>query len=245
MAYSGTKVDLVYDEMSLQEWLNTALMKRFTGNWPSTLSILLSVVFYVSAVIVAKNDAYFTYRWLVFWLHIMAVTCIIALYAGTRIRRSMKATILCVEELVPFVAIFLLAVLSSFVFLTTYPYVSVGDEVRDGGMDAMGIATGSLTNIFAYGRYDAHGLIIPTFSSFFYPLFGSSVLTFRFPAAIISCVDVAVVYLLLRVSVNRSAAFWGAFVLTTMPLHLFFGRTQIVVAFNSLWTSVILQAVIR
>jgi hypothetical protein len=126
-------------------------------------------------------------------------------------------------------------------FLTDYPFVSVGDELRDGGLNSLEISTGQIQNIFGYGRYDAHGLIIPAITAFFYKIFGGSVLVYRLPAALISVLDIIFVYLLLSVlTKNKFASFLGAMVLVSLPLHLFYSRTEIVVILSSLFATLIL-----
>jgi len=138
-------------------------------------------------------------------------------------------------------AIFLFAVISRLLFLVDYPFVSVGDELRDGGLNALELATGQIKNIFGYGRYDAHGLIIPTITSAFYEIFGGSVLVYRFPAALVSILDIVFFYLLLSLLTrNKIASFLGAMVLISLPLHLFYSRTEIVVILSSLFSTLIL-----
>jgi len=135
----------------------------------------------------------------------------------------------------------ILAALSRFIFLVTYPFVSIGDEVRDGGLNALEIATGQIKNIFGYGRYEAHGLIIPTITSFFYKMFDGSVLVWRLPTAIFSILDIILLYILLsRITKNNIASFLGAMVLVSLPLHLFYSRTEIVVILSSFFSTLIL-----
>ncbi|MDE2026468.1 MAG: glycosyltransferase family 39 protein, partial [Patescibacteria group bacterium] len=155
------------------------------------------------------------------------------------LQKSIVQKLLQPKEFAPFGCILIYIELISFSFLSSYPWVSVGDEVRDGGWQAMQIAQGTLTNIFAYGRYDAHGLIIPTITSFFYFLFGGTTLTFRFPSALLACADVLVLYVLIRLLYNKTAAFFGAVILASFPWHIFYARTQVVDSFTNFWTSVL------
>jgi 4-amino-4-deoxy-L-arabinose transferase-like glycosyltransferase len=55
----------------------------------------------------------------------------------------------------------------------------------------------------------------------------NDVLTYRFPAAIISVCGVAVLYLTVRRFAGKKAAFWAALALLRLPLHLYFSRTNV------------------
>lgn len=198
-----------------------------------------SVAFYLLSMVIVKIDTDFDYRWPAFWLHIASVFIIFCAYALRNLRRLRPGKI-SLNEIGPVLVILMISVLVNFWLLSTYPYVSISDELRDGGLYAMDIASGTLKNIFAYGSYNGHGLIIPIFSGFFYHVFGSSLLTFRFPSALLSSLDVVLIYLLIRTVINKQTAFWSALILLTFPLHIFFAHTQIVVAFNFFWVPVIL-----
>lgn len=52
------------------------------------------------------------------------------------------------------------------------------------------------------------------------------------------------VYIVLRLLINQSAALSAALVLCTLPLHLFFARTQIVVSLNSFLSSLIIVSLL-
>lgn len=199
----------------------------------------LSAICFLLSISIGQFDESFNYRWLVFWLHIVSVLSIVTLYIKESVYNK-KLGEVSERDILAFGFVLIVIEAVSLLFLTDYPFVSVGDEVRDGGLNTMQIADGTLQNIFAYGRYDAHGLIIPTITSFFYQLFGGSVLTYRFPSALLACIEVAAIFMLMRMQLNRTAAFFSALVLATLPLHIFFARTQVVVAFNSFWSSIIL-----
>lgn len=138
------------------------------------------------------------------------------------------------------ILLFIVSIFVNFLFLKTYPYVAVGDEIRDGAFDAMQIASGEVDNIFGYGRYNSHGLIIPTLNSFFYNIFKNSVYSYRIPTAIIGVLDVVLLYLLLNSFTNSTIAFWSSFLLACHPLHIFYSRTETVVIFSSLITTLLI-----
>lgn|GEM_PF-1188991 len=202
--------------------------------------VFIAVVIYGSSMILVANDPTFTHRWLAFCLHIGSILLILVSYGVSIISKRHIPIATLKKELPPMAILMLLAHIINFLFLSVYPYVSVSDELRDGGLFAMNILAGTVKNIFSYGSYDAHGLIIPTITSVFYYYFGNSVLTYRIPAALFASLDILFLYLLIRLVCNKWIAFWSALVLLCMPLHLFFARTQVVVAFNFFWPPIIL-----
>lgn len=207
--------------------------------------IALSIILYLISMLIVKIDTNFDYSWIAFWLHISSILLIFSAYLNKVFKKSDFKKILRTSELIPFSIILALSEITNFLLLSKYPYVSISDELRDGGLFAADIVSGTLKNIFAYGSYDGHGLIIPIFSGFFYHIFGGSVLTFRFPAALLSSLDVVLLYLLIRLVINKQTAFWSALILLAFPIHIFFAHTQIVVAFNFFWVPVLLLLLYR
>ncbi len=205
-----------------------------------TICIGFGVATYVASMLLVKLDSTFTYRWIAFGLSLSSVISICILYVIKHIKSTHFSKETFAKEVDPVLGLFILALTVNMFFLATYPYISISDELRDGGLNALQIASGTLKNIWGYGSYGAHGLIIPTITSFFYLLFGSSVLTFRLPAALLSSLDIVFLYLLVRNLFNRSTAFWASLILVSFPLHIFFAHTQVVVAFNFFFASVLL-----
>jgi len=202
------------------------------------LLITISFISYFISLLIFKFDTNFTYRWPALYLSILPLLLIVLLWIFSLVPYK---NVLVSINLYGFLAIFALAITSRFIFLTSYPYVSVGDEVRDGGLYALEIATGQIKNIFDYLQYYGAGLIIPTITSVFYKIFGNSVLTYRIPAALVSVLDVVLFYLLLSLlTKNKLACFLGAIVLVSLPLHLFYSRTEIAVILSSLFSTLIL-----
>lgn len=143
-----------------------------------------------------------------------------------------------------FVVLAALAGLSHFMLIDIYPYVSTGDEMRDSGLHSQQIAVGIVRNLFGWGLNNGFGLIVPTFGSFFYRFFGPSVLTFRVFAAVLSVLDVLLLYVVARALLKeKRCAALAALTLCFLPLHLFIGRTQPVVILSSLWATVMVACV--
>lgn len=203
-----------------------------------TLSFFLGIV----AIFLIKRDIAFSDVWTPFWLHVISFLLIFVAFFSKKYTTHRLFHILHEREVFAFGIVFFFIMFVSFFQLTTFPYVSLGDELRDSGLFAQQIHNGQIQNIFGYGAYNGYGQIIPTIASFFYNFFASSVLTYRFPAALVSILDVAVFYILLRQITKPLISILGASILAVSPFHLFFARTQLVVAFNGLWASLILYA---
>lgn len=202
--------------------------------------VSLGLMCSIGSIILVKLDINFTYRWIAFTLHIVSFLLLVGSslwYANFTLFTSKRHMW---KEILPLSFVLLVTLIISMYRLDTYPYVAIEDEIRDGGLNAVQIFTGEIQNIFDYGRYTAHGLIIPTFVSFFYPLFKNSVFLYRVPEAIVSCLEIVGMYILLRCLSTKKIAFLGALLLATLPLHIFFSRTEIVITFTSFWATMLL-----
>jgi len=213
------------------------------------LSFLLSLCLYLfSILIVISNPESISHQWKAFFLWFGSVA-ILPLGLGikklipNKRKRGSYLLIIGGKERLIFISIVVLALIFSFSFLFRYPFVSIYDQVRDGGLNTYQILNGLVKNIFSYGRYESHGLIIPVLNIPFYKIFGPSVLTFRFPAALLSTMDVVILYFVAKKSINREIAPVVSLILLTLPLHLYYGRTEIVVMYSSFFTSLLLLLV--
>ena len=201
---------------------------------------VFSLLVYFFILCITKIDRVFEYRWVVYFAHLFLIATILLTVFRQHIHKTLLDKLFSNKEALCLSAIVLIALLISFLFIKNYPYVSVGDEVRDAGLNAQRVLNAQIKNFFSFGDYNGYGNTIPVIASFFYRLFGPSVLTYRFPAALLYVLEIGLFYVLIRLSFSRSIAFLGAFVYTVLPLHLFYARTELVVAFDSFWTVVIL-----
>ena len=131
----------------------------------------MGLLFYIASLFLVKIDTEFTYRWVSFVLWVAGVLLVLlaviakkstwhkyhsesqhhvgrgAKNSCSQDDRNSRILALLRSELVPFLFIALLAVVSRSIFLENYPFVSMGDEVRDGGLNAAQIANGEIKNI--------------------------------------------------------------------------------------------------
>ncbi len=215
-------------------------MKQFLKKYKTPILIAYCLLSYYLSLILTIISPNFEHRWLVFWLQTISFIVVVIFFLKEIFTKSVRLHFLQHKELIYFGIILSFAIFTRFLFLQNYPFVSVGDDLRDAGRDAVRVVNGELINFTGYGNYRGYGNIIPVLTSFSYHIFGNSILTYRVPTAIISILDILIFYLLLRIATNRLTAFVGVIVYATLPLHLFYGRTELTVAFDGFWTSSIL-----
>lgn len=214
-------------------------MNHFIHKYKIILFTALSLVLYALIIYVSKTDTNFIHRWFIFWLYVLSLGSVVLFYTTSFSSKKILPHLNKKEIIFPLCLLVIVAVVS-FIFLKNYPYISVQDEVRDAGENAVRVINGEMRNFFAYGDYNGYGNIISVIASFFYRVFGSSVYTYRFPAALVSILDVALLYFLIRLLIDRRIAFLGSLVYASLALHLFYARTELVVIFDSFWTTAIL-----
>ncbi len=185
-------------------------------------------------------DTEFYYRWLV--LSLWGISVVFFLYSAS----IMKISALSIRKLSPeLLLVIAISIAISFFQLKNIPFVTIGDMLRDGGLDSLKILNGDTKNIFAYGRYESHGLIIPTFSALFKLIFGNTPMMFKAASAIVAVADLIFLYEFTKKYINPRSALISSLILLLTPLHLYYGRTEIVVIFSSLFTTFLLFALLR
>lgn len=143
----------------------------------------------------------------------------------------------------------ILLALSAFIFLTRfflihqYPYISLGDELRDAGLNALKIKQGIIKDFFDFGNYQGYGNFIPLISSFFIPFFTISPLTYRLPSALFGAGAIFFTYVLGCIAGGRKAGIIASLLLTGSLLHLHYSRTELLVIADSLLSPLIILAV--
>lgn len=213
--------------------------KRFIKSKHALLWIF-PLIITITYWIILFLDKEFYYRWLI--LGLWLVSLIFFLYSSSTFKTRKPSLSSLDPQLLLVVAT---AIFISFFELKNIPFVTIGDMLRDGGLDAITIITGETKNIFAYGRYESHGLIIPTFSAIFHFFFGDSAMIFKVASAVIAVLDAILLYLLMKKYINSKSALIASLILILTPLHLYYGRTEIVVIFSSLLTTVLLLSLYR
>lgn len=194
-------------------------------------------------MLIAWLDVEFKYKWITFFLWLVSIS-LLAFSLLYKKKEQSENKNFSWKKYIPFLVILTIAIITRLYLLKDYPFHSIGDELRDGGWDAMRITDGDIDNIFFYGRYESHGLIIPTFTSIFYLIFGNSALTFRVAAMVIGILDVVLLYALVYRFLGKKTAFFAGLIFATLPLHLYYSRTEIVVIFSSLLTTLTLFALL-
>lgn len=223
------------------------LLKNFfstinIGRFFKLTFLLIIFVPGISSIVITYFDKAFKYQYLSIVFYLISIVPIFLFFIFSLIKKYLNNKFY-TQSKNQFLIIIILAIFTRFLLLSNYPYAALGDEVRDGGINGVQIFNHEILNIFGYGRYDAHGLIIPTITSTFYPIFGNSTLMYRIPAAIIGILDILFVYILIFTLISPKAGFFSALTLISLPLHLFYSRTQIVVIFSSFITTLFIASI--
>lgn len=203
-------------------------------------SIIFFIVFGLIALVFSYFDHDFKYKWVSFFCYLVSIVSGLIFTLPSLVWSKFRQKKYNRNFFIALTIVIIFSLVSRFIYLQSYPFVALGDQVRDGGLNAVQIIKNEEKNIFSYGRYSSHGLIIPEITSLFYYVFGNSDLTYRIPATIVGIVDILLIFFLVTYSINLTSGFWSAIALTAMPLHLFYSRTQIVVIFSSLLTTLLL-----
>lgn len=130
--------------------------------------------------------------------------------------------------------IFLVAVATRFLLLKSYPYVHLGDELRDAGLNALLIFEGRIKDVFDLGSYQGYGNFIPLISMLFIPLFKNSSLMYVIPAALTGILSIVFTYVIGRIWKGRRVALVGALILIGSTYHLHYSRTELLIIMDSL-----------
>ena len=205
-------------------------------------AIGISIVLYFLTLFIEHKDVKFIYRWIAFCAFVLPIILTLAcwLIQHKQALKSYSSSVFKTKEIELLLILCILGVTVNFLLIAQYPFVSIADEMRDSGLWAKKIISDSGINIFSYGSYDGYGLVSSLFTIPFYFLFGDSVLTYRFLAAILATLDIPLLYILARYNfMNKQSAFWASFVLALLPLHMFYARTESIVAFDSFWAIVL------
>jgi len=203
------------------------------------IALFAGIVLGIFSIVLTKFDTAYKYIWLELLARCLFFASFLFVYLASFSREFVKNFIEKINLKI-FLFVLLLTLISRFLFLQNYPFVSIGDELRDSGLNAQKIFTGEIKNVFGYGNYNGFGLGIPLFSSYFYRIFGSSVLTYRIPAALISVLDISLIYLLCVYLFNHKIAFWASMIMVSSWWHMYLSRTELVVILDSAITSLLL-----
>ena len=63
-------------------------MFNYFQKYPSQFVVSISLLLYFFSLALAKIDITFHYRWLTFWLHVISITVILALYLKQTIQKE-------------------------------------------------------------------------------------------------------------------------------------------------------------
>lgn len=208
-------------------------------NFRHFILLNLSLTTILSVALFLSQNLNFQLVCLFLWFF-QVLACV--LYVQWRGLRESGEHFVCAQSKREKVEIFFLLLASgliSFLFLTDYPFHTIGDGLRDLGLLYQKLERGEL-KLFGYGYAGNPALVVIPLLSPFYKIFGATALSMRFPGALISILDVFIFYLALRKAGLRNYAFVGALLLACDRFHLYFARTEQLVLISSLFASLAL-----
>lgn len=202
----------------------------------ATLTTFLSASLMSGAAIFAAwLDVRFEYRWWIFALWLIPQLAAIVLIFGVPLFSAARA--------IPRACWYPILVLVTirFIFLDSYPFIAMHDEVRDGGLRALEIAQGVRLNIFATDW--SQGLIFADICSLLFRVLGSDVRIYRIVGAFVSALDIIVIFVGVAALKSPRAGLIAAFVMGCLPAHQFFARTEPLISISSLLTTLLFLTV--
>lgn len=136
--------------------------------------------------------------------------------------------------------IILLAASTRMLLLGQYPYVTLGDELRDAGLHALHMRYQPPVDVFAFGSYEGYGNVIPFISYIFSFIFANTRFSYVVPSAIAGFLSILVTYVLARQVAGKFVGFIAAIFLTLSIHHLHYSRTELLVILDSLFSPLLI-----
>ena len=218
---------------------------KFVKSLP--LNIFASIIIYcLDLLFVYKDQPDFKYRWLEFFIGFVAI---IPLFLDWKLLKKLgkskgfftiktKGIYKKIHSWVvknPWIIIGLLLIISTrFILIKEYPFNGIGDELRDGGLIVQQLISGSIKNIFGYGSYNGDGLLLGTLNIPFQILFSNSTLAYKVGSAVWGSIDLILMFVLITKLTNKYVALAAAAIAASIPLHLYYSRSEVVVIMDSL-----------
>ncbi|MCA9383239.1 glycosyltransferase family 39 protein [Candidatus Dojkabacteria bacterium] len=140
------------------------------------------------------------------------------------------------------ISISVFALLLRIIILDTYPYVALGDELREIGINGLNFITGSNKDYFQLGSYAGYTYIFSIPGIIGYHIFGGSPIAYRLPAALIGVATVLVTYFLGYLWKGRKGGLILSVLLASSTIHLHFSRTEFIIVSSSFISLCILIA---
>ncbi len=214
------------------------LMRAFT-----ILPYVLIIVATIMLVILHKFDhnAKYNIALGVSWMVLCLIVILFIFYSDfLRIARHVRH-VFRAEDTALFIVV-LSAITTRFLLLGLYPYVTVGDELRDAGLHALHMRYAPPVDVFAFGSYEGYGNVIPFISYLFSFIFSTTRYSYIVPAAITGILSIIATYILGRKAGGKMVGFVAAIFLTLSIHHLHYSRTELLVILDSLLSPLLILA---
>jgi len=200
-------------------------------------SILLIILYYFFSTSISK------WVWFGIWLVLYTISLVFAFKGiNASFKQNIKEIISKDRKIIIF--LILLFVLAIIPYFSEYPFVVVGDEVRDAPLSGLYMLTYESHDPFGIGPYAASGNFIGVFTAISYTFFGSSDITHRIWGVIFQAILVFFIYLVSHILFTRRVAIMSAIITSFSVFLLHYGRTEILVQLDAVLSAVIIFALI-
>ena len=207
-----------------------------------SLAILLFST--LALIVFHRFDHLYQFNWLIFYWWLINFSALFILVLVNIPKNSyLKFIGFIKQDRIYLTAILILAVITRFALLSTYPYITIADEVRDAGLNAVLIRTGAIKDFFGFGSYEGYGVFIPVISYFFLPFFKHSSLIYLIPTAFFGVLTIMLTYLCMRFIFGRLMALASSIFIIGSILHLHYSRSYFVVTSDALFSIIIILLV--
>ncbi len=200
---------------------------------------------YTGLLITYTKENPLMHHWLFFlWWSITFIYALLFSFIKAPIHFYQKLYAIIQKEWQILLAMTTFFLFTRFFLIDHYPYIGLGDELRDAGLNALKIKQGSIKDFFDFGNYQGYGNFIPLISYFFIPFFKISPLIYRIPSALFGVGALILTYILGYRAGGRKIGISASLLLTGSLLHLHYSRTELLVIADSFLSPLIIFAVL-
>lgn len=199
--------------------------------------VTLGISFALVAVFLYFLDSQFKYKELVFVFWILGIFFSLVPFLP-QILQKLKIIKLPRKELLFISLLVLVSILLRFYKLQQIPFLN-GDEARDAGFLPESFLNGQINDYFGYNVYGISNIFI-ILAAIPHLIFGHSILSVRFFAAVFGTLSVLLVYLLGRKFYSLKVGIIASTMMAFNQVHLQFSRSEFINNFDSFWAPLVI-----
>ena len=195
----------------------------------------LALIFLHKIDLKSKYNVLIFFGWFVMYLS--ALVFALHTYLPTKLSRLKT---LATNEWIIVTCVIITALVTRSFMLGHYPYVTIGDELRDAGLNGLNMKIHPPVDIFAFGSYEGYGNFIPFISYIFSFIFSNTRYSYIVPSTIVGILSIMTTYCIGRKIGGRIVGFAAAIFLIGSLHHMHYSRTELLVVMDSLLAPLII-----